>query len=130
MLDFPAAPTLNQVFTSGTLTWRWDGAKWQAGGSADPQAIIVVGVTTTLPADYAGFVRVENQAAAPITITLPASPISGQEITLKDCSGNASVYPITINAAGKFIEGSATIVLMYNYSWVDLYYTGSQWVQT
>jgi len=29
-LDFPNSPTLGQLFTSGALTWRWDGAKWVA----------------------------------------------------------------------------------------------------
>ena len=27
-LDFPASPTLNQTFTSGTRTWIYDGSKW------------------------------------------------------------------------------------------------------
>jgi|SRR5215471_1897901 len=30
MLDFPNSPTLGQLFTSGALTWRWDGTKWVA----------------------------------------------------------------------------------------------------
>ena len=33
MIDFPASPTLNQIFTVGTASWRWDGAKWVAYGS-------------------------------------------------------------------------------------------------
>lgn len=129
MLNFPDVPTLNQVFTSGTISWRWDGIKWVVGGPAAPQAVIVVGVTTALPAGYAGFVRAENQTSAPITITLPPAPTMGQEITIKDCSGNASLYPITINGGSVFIEGVMTLILMYNFSWVDLYYTGAQWVQ-
>ena len=28
MLDFPASPTLNQQFSSGTSTWQWDGTAW------------------------------------------------------------------------------------------------------
>lgn len=28
MLDFPATPTLNQQFSSGTSTWAWDGTAW------------------------------------------------------------------------------------------------------
>lgn len=27
-LDFPASPTIGQVYTSGAASWRWDGAKW------------------------------------------------------------------------------------------------------
>jgi hypothetical protein len=33
-IDFPNAPTLNQVFTSGGQSWTWDGAKWVASGLA------------------------------------------------------------------------------------------------
>jgi hypothetical protein len=33
-LDFPNSPTVGQFFTSGGLSWQWDGAKWtQAGGA-------------------------------------------------------------------------------------------------
>ena len=32
MIDFPASPTLGQVFTSGAQSWTWDGAKWVASG--------------------------------------------------------------------------------------------------
>lgn len=27
-LNFPATPTLNQLYTSGTKTWKWDGTSW------------------------------------------------------------------------------------------------------
>jgi hypothetical protein len=133
MLDFPDAPVVNQLFVGGPLgatVWRWDGTKWLGGGSTTtPPAVIVVSVTTPLPAGYAGFVRVENTAAAPITITLPANPTAGQDITIKDCVGNAGTYPITVAGNGVSIEDAMTLVIPYAYSWVDLFYTGAQWVQ-
>ena len=27
-LDFPASPTLNQVYTSGLISWSWNGTSW------------------------------------------------------------------------------------------------------
>ncbi len=30
-IDFPASPTIGQVFTAGNSTWTWDGAKWASG---------------------------------------------------------------------------------------------------
>jgi hypothetical protein len=27
-IDFPNSPTLNQVFSSGGKSWRWDGTAW------------------------------------------------------------------------------------------------------
>jgi hypothetical protein len=32
-LDFPNAPALNAVFSSGGQSWRWDGVKWVIGSS-------------------------------------------------------------------------------------------------
>lgn len=29
-IDFPASPTVNQVFTSGGQSWTWDGTKWNS----------------------------------------------------------------------------------------------------
>ena len=34
MLNFPDNPTVNQVFTAGSQTWVYDGAKWVAYGVA------------------------------------------------------------------------------------------------
>ena len=34
MIDFPASPNIGDTFTSGGLSWRWDGAKWAATGGA------------------------------------------------------------------------------------------------
>jgi hypothetical protein len=32
MINFPNAPTVGQVFTSGSQSWIWDGTKWVANG--------------------------------------------------------------------------------------------------
>jgi hypothetical protein len=32
MIDFPASPTVNQIFTTGGVQWIWDGTKWEANG--------------------------------------------------------------------------------------------------
>lgn len=129
-LDFPSSPTNGQVYTATGLSWVWDGTKWVTGTTGFVEPMMVVSATMSLPAGYSGFVRVENSTSAPVTITLPPSPVGGQEITLKDCYGNASTYPVTITGGGPAIEGQVSLVLSYNYSWVDLIFTGSQWVQT
>ena len=28
-IDFPNSPTVNDSFTSGTTTWKWDGTVWK-----------------------------------------------------------------------------------------------------
>jgi hypothetical protein len=32
-IDFPNSPSVGQIFTSGGLTWRWDGTKWASSGT-------------------------------------------------------------------------------------------------
>ena len=32
-LNFPANPTLNSTFTSGGVTYTWDGTKWTSRGA-------------------------------------------------------------------------------------------------
>jgi hypothetical protein len=129
-LDFPNSPTGGQVYTSAGLSWVWDGAKWVTGTTGFVEPMLLVNNSIALPAGYRGFVRVENGTNAPISITLPASPVAGQEITLKDCYGNAGTYPITIVPPGGSIEGAGSLALQYDYSWVDLMFTGAMWVQT
>jgi hypothetical protein len=31
-LDFPTSPSLNDTYTSGTSSWRWNGTAWVALG--------------------------------------------------------------------------------------------------
>ncbi len=47
-IDFPASPTLGQVFTAGSSTWTWDGAKW-ASGVAPYAYLPLAGGTMTGP---------------------------------------------------------------------------------
>ena len=134
MINFPDAPVPNELFVSGTIGWRWDGEKWVvpgitvAGPPASPGAIIVVTVTTALAAGFSGFVWAEP-ASGPITITMPATPTIGQEVTIKNTAGNAAARNITIAGGSRTIEGASTLVISTNYAWVALIYTGAEWVQ-
>ena len=128
-LDFPNSPANGEVYTAVGLTWVWDGAKWTTGASGYVQPMMVVSHTQTLPAGFAGFIRVENNTNAPITITLPPSPVASQEITLVDTYGNASAYPVTIIGNGPTINGQVALVLNFDRSWAELMFTGAEWVQ-
>jgi hypothetical protein len=33
-LNFPDSPTLNEIYTSGSNSWRWDGTVWNALSSS------------------------------------------------------------------------------------------------
>lgn len=129
MINFPDSPTLNQVFSAVGCFWKWDGVKWIVGDSSVPPHTQIINDTYVLPAGFQGYVDVRNTANVPITVTLPSAPAAGDEITIKDTVGNATSYNITVNGAGKNIEGVATLVIRVNYNWAPLWYNGIQWVQ-
>lgn len=85
--------------------------------------------TTTLPGGASGNIYVSNVTLAPMSVTLPPSPVVGQNLTIKDISGTAALYPITVVGASANIEGQPTLIMNYNYNWVELSFTGAQWVQ-
>ena len=54
------------------------------------------------------------------TVTLPATPINGQAIKIKDVSGNACLKNITISGNGKNIETSSTALIDTNNGAVEI----------
>ena len=64
------------------------------------------------------------------TITLPASPTTGDTYTIKDATGGAGTNTLTISGNGANIDGSASMVLNQAYAAATLTYTGSQWSVT
>jgi hypothetical protein len=47
MIDFPASPTVGQVFTAGGVSWTWDGAKWTLAGGGS--GVVPVTISDTAP---------------------------------------------------------------------------------
>lgn len=81
-------------------------------------------------------IRVNNAAAT--TINLPATnsgnalaiprPGAGAPVTIKDVSGTAATYPITITANGsETIDGLASVVINTNYGHFTLVSNGTGW---
>jgi hypothetical protein len=60
-------------------------------------------------------------------IYLPANPIEGDFYQIKDKTGTANTFNITINGNGKNIDGSPTYVINTNYASVKLIYNNTQW---
>ncbi len=48
-LNFPASPSLNQIYTVGDQSWKWDGVAWVALSGAQESVPVYVG---TLPPTY------------------------------------------------------------------------------
>lgn len=47
-LDFPASPTLNQIYTSGSKNWRWNGTAWRVMQKTIVAPTVAVGNVTTV----------------------------------------------------------------------------------
>jgi hypothetical protein len=80
---------------------------------------------TALTSD--NIVVVNRSTGSATTITLPASPTSGEIKIIKDGKGDAATNNITIQGNGKNIDGTATQVINVNYGAFSLAYNGTQW---
>jgi hypothetical protein len=88
VIDFPASPTNGQIFTSGALSWRFDGTKWVAQGAATASTPYIVGCfvpgplagsqlllhhrfarAVALPANFDGVGSNESQAGGSVAAT-------------------------------------------------------------
>ncbi len=63
-------------------------------------------------------------------ITLDAAPLKGQYVIVKDKTGTAATFNITVSGNGKNIDGTATKVISVNYGSLSLVYTGTEWLTT
>ena len=43
------------------------------------------------------------------TMTLPSSPLGGESYEIKDSTGSAATYNITVSGNGKNIDGNSTL---------------------
>jgi len=96
---------------------------WETVESAFvPMPSSSINTNTTLSAFNKYFV---NTSAAR-TLTLPASPSTGDEIYIYDASGTAGTYNITVNRNGNLINGTAgNLIIDVDGAGASLTYTGS-----
>ena len=107
-------------------------------GNATKPAKIYTMTASPYTAKHSDRVILVNMAAAVGTVNLPATntgnalavprPGAGTLVTVKDISGAAATYGITINAAaGETIDGASSKVISTNYGVVHLVSTGTGW---
>lgn len=86
-----------------------------------------VTVTTgNLAVSDQSMVVVDKTDGAATAITLPANPLNGHSILIKDGKGDAGTNNITITPASGTIDGAATYVISENYGSVILEYATTQ----
>jgi len=67
---------------------------------------------------------------AAFTITLPATPTLGDSYTIKDTTGNAASFNVTIDGNGNNIDGGATFLFSQPYAAAIFTFTGTEWSVT
>lgn len=69
-LDFPASPTLNQVYTANGNSWIWNGTSWVSDnvGSGAVASGTMYENSQTVLADYTITTNKSSMSAGPITV--------------------------------------------------------------
>lgn len=112
-VDFPLASTIN-VTTQGAFVSSNDCVKVTTPG-AYPY--------TTVPQDY--LILVDTSQAR--TIIPRAGPLSGEKYVIKDSTGTAAAFNITVTPSGKNIDGAASFVINTNRGSITIIYNGTEW---
>lgn len=111
--------TCIQPYGAATGEWQRMPAPNSISGTA-----ITSGTSALIPNGQAMTVLVLS-SPAPFTVSLPPTPVANETHYIKDGSGNASTYPITVSGNGYLIDGSTTAEIGVNYGCLFLWFNGS-----
>lgn len=117
--DVTLTPGASAACWYDPTTTRW--RVGSAGGGGGGFTIESISTTSTVSATN----RVVSITAGGITVSVPASPSSGDYLYLKDTNGNATASNIVISGNGHNIDGSSTLTFTTNYSALFIVYNGS-----
>jgi len=105
----PGSPTTGQAGFNTTLgvLETYNGTAWVSGGGLNLQAVQTAGFTAVAGNSYPC-----NTTSSAFTVTLPASPIAGNQIQIIDYAGTFATNNVTIGRNGSNITGSALNYLL------------------
>lgn len=127
------------TLTSGTGTSTAGNVNIQAGGTTIVSATSSKWITskglrkniTTITGTYQVLVTDEviivTTLSASFTITMPASPTTGDTYIIKDGTGSAGSKNLTIAGNSNTIDGSSTFILNTSYGAITLIFSGIEW---
>ena len=70
---------------------------------------------------------ITDSTAGPITITLPATPVTGTTYQIKDGTGQAAINNVTIDGNGNNIDAAATLVINVAWGSATVVFNGTIW---
>lgn len=120
----PVSGTILYSSGGALFVYQSNGVNFQIAPGTSGTIINTTTSATILASSNATTVFVGN-LSAPITITLPASPINSQQVIVKDANGFSSSLNITIFGNGKNIDGAASEILTQNYASISLMFNST-----
>jgi hypothetical protein len=109
MINFPSNPTLNQVYTFGVKTWKWNGRAWDLQTISDVQVQRAETAATNAQAS-ANALRVADYAALrSLTANVPVVYVSGYATTTSP-SGIAGTF-VRDDADTTSLDNAATVIV-------------------
>jgi hypothetical protein len=113
-------------FNSSLVTWEgYNGTQWTGLGGGNPWSTITSDGSTAVAVAANDRVFV-NTTAGPITITLPASPQTGDQVSILDLASTFDTNNCTLNRNGNKIMGlTENLVLNVEDEAIQLVYTGA-----
>lgn len=73
------------------------------------------------------FIPIDNTTGSSFAISLPSSPVNGEQHTIKDWAGTAGANNITVSGNGNNIDGSGNYVLQYSYQAINVIFAWGKW---
>ena len=119
----PSSPATGRIGFNTTLgvVEAYNGSAWVSGGGLNQQAVQTTGFTATAGNSYPC-----NTTSAAFTVTLPASPVAGNQVGIIDYAGTFATNNVTLGRNGSNIIGVASnYVLTTNRESVILTYIDS-----
>lgn len=130
-INFPLSPTLNETYSSGEYTWKWNGSAWDVVAT-DPRILLInsqTGTSYTLVLSDSGKLIEMNNASANTVTVPPNSSVAfstGTQINLLQVgSGQTTIVAgsgVTINATPGLILSeqwaAATLIKRATDTWV------------
>lgn|SRR5574337_67798 len=92
-----------------------------------PNKLLVLNSVSSTPYSVATEDVVMVSHAGAFVVNLPTSPLVGTNVFIKDASGNAASFNITV-AATQLIDGAASYTINTNYGVVRVAFTGTTWI--
>ena len=76
--------------------------------------------SNTILSTGSSYVILVSHAGLSLTVTLPSTPLNGQAFKLKDITGNALTFPITVDGNGNLIDGAASGMINTDYGAIEI----------